>query len=139
MTLLWKVFPAHSYVACTVISWGVVASLRISPFRLLSSFADMVQRHYPRTGAISPSFVAFSEFVKPPLVPASPSTFPSSTAVKNSPSALDSLSPLPLSQPHMLDSSPTPSLQFPPPLHHGDSFSFSKASPLLLPASPHST
>lgn len=26
--MLWKVFPAHKYVAVTVVSWGTVASLR---------------------------------------------------------------------------------------------------------------
>ncbi|KAF8248535.1 MFS general substrate transporter [Wilcoxina mikolae CBS 423.85] len=28
MTLCWKVFPAHKYVACVVVGWGVVASLQ---------------------------------------------------------------------------------------------------------------
>ncbi|KAI5849188.1 major facilitator superfamily domain-containing protein [Tricharina praecox] len=27
-TLLWKVFPAHKYVACCVVGWGLVASLQ---------------------------------------------------------------------------------------------------------------
>lgn len=28
MSLLWRVFPAHVYVSCLVLSWGVISSLQ---------------------------------------------------------------------------------------------------------------
>lgn len=29
MSVLWKIIPAHIYVTCIVLSWGIVASLQV--------------------------------------------------------------------------------------------------------------